>query len=930
MTPRSRCPFRRLALVAAVALSLVGPASVLAQNTVPARSDAATLAKYDANKNGVLDASELAAKEADDAKARAAGEAGVPDDVSRLSTFTVTETQDIGYESMQTTSGMRTVQELKNLANSISILNAQLIEDTASLTIDEMMRWSVSGEDNPEPLNVQVDSRVILRGVANAYAMRNGWIWYSPMDAYSTERVEVLRGPNAFLYGEADVGGAQNQMTKRGLFTRKINKLKLMLGNDGLRRAEIDVNRPLIKDKLAVRLSMVQSHNDSWIDNVRRDFAGIYAAVTYRPFPNTMINVMAEHAETNTVNSQGLFTDSYSRTATAAIVAAGGFVYVPATGLGYRAFGTGRVNSTGSATAVIDEAILPRSFHSGGPNAQFENYYQSITIEAEHHIGKNLHLQLSGNFYQRNIDQQAIGAGRSVFRDVNRTLPNGAANPYFNELYTEYFRTRREHGNIVKDIRFSAVYDINTKWMKQQLLANVQQHQDNPYHRKPAWGEYLDEANPAFSGVINRDITQAAFTANRTTFTNNRFMRRYYFQRDGMRGSDDMGPVPGVSAWYPDLSNAVGAAGHQLYRRFYTPSWGVGASGTYFNNHLFTHVGYREDQFKMKTRFSTVRPLKNQWVVDEIPGLFPANQLFVLAKVHGANYGAVVRVNDAFAIGYNFAQSFRISTGEGADTHRVGEKQGVPVGEGTDISARLSLFKGANGIPRLELNVVKYDNFRPNDRFNPNPTVQVENEVSAIFPENFNPIGQDFQTTSTTGYEFDMTTNITRNWRLTFNWSTNKVVTKDRAPILHEFQAAAKAQNRPTPLLDAFLATFPEGVPNAGYTKERANMFTRYTFVEGALRGLYIGGGVNFRLRTYRGIGDHDMNVATPTADMWSPAYSLYSFLAGYNRRIYNRPVTFAINVSNVFDKEYYRSGGIATGSWGDPRGFRFTMSTEF
>jgi iron complex outermembrane recepter protein len=596
----------------------------------------------------------------------------------------------------------------------------------------------------------------------------------------------------------------------------------------------------------------------------------------------------------------------------------------------YRAAGTGRVNSTGSATAVIDNNILPRDFQSAGPNATFENYYQSVTLEAEHHIGKNLHLQVSGNFYQRNIDQFGVGAGRNIFRDRNATLPNGQANPYFNELYTEYFRTRREHGNIVKDLRFSAVYDVNLSWMKQQLLVNLQQHQDNPYHRKPAWGEYVDEANPAFLGTINRDITQAAFTANRATFTNNRFMRRYYFNRDGTRGSDDMGPVPGVSAWYPDLSNAVGAAGHQLNRRFYTPSWGVGASGTYFKNHLFTHVGYREDEFKMKTRFTTVRPLKNQWVVDEIPGLFPANQTFVYAKVHGANYGAVLRFNEAFAIGYNFAQSFRISTGEGADTHKVGEKQGVPIGEGTDISARLSLFPMANGVGRIEISAVHYDNFRPNDRFNPNPNVQVENEVAAIFPESFYAPGQDYQTTKTKGYEFEMNANVTRNWRLTLNWATNSLVTENRAPILHAFQAEAKAMNRPTPLLDEFLAGFPEGVPIAGYTKARANLFTRYTFVEGALKGAYVGGGVNYRQRTYRGIGDHDSDPATAQAEMWSPGYSLYSLLAGYSRKIYNRPMTFAVNIGNVFDKVYYRSGGVATGSWGEPRSFRFTMSSEF
>ena len=29
------------------------------------------------------------------------------------------------------------------------------------------------------------------------------------------------------------------------------------------------------------------------------------------------------------------------------------------------------------------------------------------------------------------------------------------------------------------------------------------------------------------------------------------------------------------------------------------------------------------------------------------------------------------------------------------------------------------------------------------------------------------------------------------------------------------------------------------------------------------------------------------------------------------------------------FDKDYYRSGGVASGSWGDPRSFRLTVSTE-
>ncbi|MES2695214.1 MAG: TonB-dependent receptor plug domain-containing protein, partial [Verrucomicrobiota bacterium] len=216
------------------------------------------------------------------APATAANRAASGQEAITLSTFTVREEQDIGYESMQTTSGMRTVQELKNVSNSISILNAQFLEDIGATSMDEMANWFVSGEGNPEP-NAQVESRVVLRGIPNAYALRNGWIWFSAMDSYSTEKIELLRGPNAFLYGEADVGGAQNQITKRGLFTRDITRLKLMFGSHEFRRAEIDINRRIIPQKLAVRVAAMKTYNESWIDNVKRDSRGIYAAVTYQP-----------------------------------------------------------------------------------------------------------------------------------------------------------------------------------------------------------------------------------------------------------------------------------------------------------------------------------------------------------------------------------------------------------------------------------------------------------------------------------------------------------------------------------------------------------------------------------------------------------------------------------------------------------------------
>jgi outer membrane receptor protein involved in Fe transport len=67
-----------------------------------------------------------------------------------------------------------------------------------------------------------------------------------------------------------------------------------------------------------------------------------------------------------------------------------------------------------------------------------------------------------------------------------------------------------------------------------------------------------------------------------------------------------------------------------------------------------------------------------------------------------------------------------------------------------------------------------------------------------------------------------------------------------------------------------------------------------------------------------------------PVQSLWSPTYMVGTFLAGYRTKIFNRTTTFALNIDNVLDKDYYLSATINTGSWGPPRGYRFAMTTDF
>lgn len=118
--------------------------------------------------------------------------------------------------------------------------------------------------------------------------------------------------------------------------------------------------------------------------------------------------------------------------------------------------------------------------------------------------------------------------------------------------------------------------------------------------------------------------------------------------------------------------------------------------------------------------------------------------------------------------------------------------------------------------------------------------------------------GVDNQTTVATGFEFETVANLTRNWRLTWNFSTNDLETSDRFPQLHTFQARAKAGNLPIPETEQFLTSAPEGTPLPGYTKIRTNLVTNYTFAHGPLKGFSLGGSGQYRDRGYR--GNFDLN----------------------------------------------------------------------
>lgn len=833
-----------------------------------------------------------------------------------MSVFVVSGAKDEGYRSTQTVSGSRTVEDLKDIANSISIYNRELIDDLQVTTIAELSEFGITGERNPDPT---LQERFVFRGVVNNFQLRDGFIWYLPVDTFSIERVELLRGPNAFLYGEAGPTGSINQMTKRATTTRDFATARLTAGSYGLLRSEGDINRRIGKT-LAVRANVAWQDSEGFQHHVYRRFKGLALAGRWQPFRGTSVDVAYEGGTIRENRAMNMLSERFTTTAlnntTASLTnTAGGVTLVPSLNNAiYEMTGT-RV-STGLYALYPDEALQPRWLNTQGPDLPYRYNYHSLSANIEQRVGKNLTLQAAFNWQEsfRYIDNVSGTGSRAIYLDVNPTLPGGAANPNFGKYYTEYYHRRTNGGNIVRDVRLSAVYDLKLPFTTQRLIATGLQHQDNPF--QVVYSEYVDATSASFKGSLINANTLAAFSTNTTTLTRNYFYRRLYLADGDAPSLTAWNTVPGRSVMRYDPS-ANGTAGRTVDRRFYTPAYGFGSSGSYFGGRVRTMVGWRHDAFNSNVSRSFYNPVTNEeYRLAERP-MEPTD-----TKLSAYNLGGVWHMTKWVSPFFNWAESYSISYGIGSDTYKIGTVEGLQSGDGFESGLRWSLLDG-----KLESNWTYYETDMKGDRNEPSPDTNVKNELAALFSD-FNTSGRDLQTVRSKGYEFETLANLTRNWTLTFNFGSNKVVTSETLPFLRGFQARARQENKPTPLLDAFLDTVKDGTPLRGYTKLRGNLITRYTFTGDLLKGLSVGGGAQYRHQTF--LGNLDMDRDGSAEMIWAPGYTVWNLFVGYSTKVWGRNTSYQLGVANLFDKDFYRANTLNAGSWNPGRTFRFSATVRF
>jgi len=190
------------------------------------------------------------------------------------------EEKNQGYRGGATTIGKMS-QAAKDIPQSLTIVNRNLIEDRNATTLKEALR-NVAGLTFNAAEGGRVGDNITIRGFgasSDLYldGMRDNAQYNR--DTFNMERIEVLRGPSSMLFGRGSTGGVVNQVSKEAGLDR-LSNVNFTVGNYGYFRETADVNQN-ISDTAAVRINIMKTDNKSSRDVVSHDSWGVAPSLKF-------------------------------------------------------------------------------------------------------------------------------------------------------------------------------------------------------------------------------------------------------------------------------------------------------------------------------------------------------------------------------------------------------------------------------------------------------------------------------------------------------------------------------------------------------------------------------------------------------------------------------------------------------------------------
>jgi outer membrane receptor protein involved in Fe transport len=343
------------------------------------------------------------------------------EDVYVLSPFDVVTSEDTGYLATNSNTGTRLNMQIKDVPLNLEVITNEFITDTGATNLRDTLRYSAgmvlssqsdafanidsdpqsAGANDPRGATRSAgDSTTKLRGFIGSSMLQDGFKRVYAADTANIERVEVLRGPSALLYGTGNFGGVVNYITKAPNFDMENYHIGLMAGSHNLLRVEGDANIPLVdsnsnlaKYEPALRLTGAWEQSGDYTEYYNQEHWQINGVLSFQPFKNTKVKVSAEfgHKREDGVGFQNI-RNSFGGTAASRNVLWLTDEYDSETG------------------QKIGETENDRTFRWSGEDPYMKGPYRNLVVDIEQKITDDLYLKIGYSNSKTTFDSRQINA----------------------------------------------------------------------------------------------------------------------------------------------------------------------------------------------------------------------------------------------------------------------------------------------------------------------------------------------------------------------------------------------------------------------------------------------------------------------------------------------------------------------------------------
>jgi outer membrane receptor protein involved in Fe transport len=204
----------------------------------------------------------------DDSAAPAPVSAVSGDEPVKLSPFVVSTDKDRGYAATNSVSGSRVNTAIKDIPIPIQVITSEFISDIGATDLRKSLSYvsgitlqsqndlensgatygtvyGPGGVNNPEGVTSNANQvQVKIRGFITNNTLRDGFLRGNGTDSVNIERVEVVSGPNALLYGTGNFGGVVDYLTNQPQ-DKQQGSATVSYGTNDFKRATLDVTGPI-------------------------------------------------------------------------------------------------------------------------------------------------------------------------------------------------------------------------------------------------------------------------------------------------------------------------------------------------------------------------------------------------------------------------------------------------------------------------------------------------------------------------------------------------------------------------------------------------------------------------------------------------------------------------------------------------------------